>query len=70
MTRPRLALRSGLCALGLVTALAAPASAANPSLLDQCRVEIGWSRMTPAQQTSPETQFRLELCIRRKKAGH
>ena len=70
MTPARLALRSGLGALGLLTALAAPASAAGQSVLDQCRAEIGWSRLTPAQQASPETQFRLELCIRRKKAGH
>lgn len=56
--------------LALALAAAAPAAAANPSLLDQCKAEIGWSRLTPAQQAAPETQFRLELCIRRKKAGH
>lgn len=70
MTRASLSLlRAALVALPLATA-ATSASAANPSLLDQCKAEIGWSRLTPAQQAAPETQFRLELCIRRKKAGH
>lgn len=66
---PRAVLRAALLALPLAAA-ATSASAANPSLLDQCKAEIGWSRLTPAQQAAPETQFRLELCIRRKKAGH
>lgn len=47
----------------------APASAANTNLLDQCKAEIGWSRLTPAQQASPEIQFRLELCLKRKRMG-
>ena len=66
---PRAVLLAALVSLPLAVA-ATSVSAANPSLLDQCKAEIGWSRMTPAQQASPETQFRIELCIRRKKAGH
>lgn len=56
--------------MGMLLASTGVAGAANSSLVDQCRAEIGWSRMTPAQQAAPETQFRIELCIRRKKAGH
>ncbi len=56
--------------LALFMASTAGVSAAPGSLVDQCKAEIGWSRMTPAQQAAPETQFRIELCLRRKKAGH
>ena len=60
-------------ALAAFAFLAAPAVAvagtAPTSVLDQCKAEIGWSKLTPAQKASPETRFRLELCLKRKKVN-
>lgn len=46
------------------TATTAPRTAAERAV-DRCRAEIGWSRMTAAQQASADTQFRLQLCLKR-----
>jgi hypothetical protein len=62
-----------LLALALIAAapLAAAAQTATTTstaadrALQRCRAEIGWSRMTAAQQASADTRFRLQFCLKR-----
>lgn len=55
----------GAVPLAAVAQTATTTSTAADRALQRCRAEIGWSRMTAAQQASADTRFRLQFCLKR-----